>query len=214
MVSSYWICSIIIFSFLAPDSYPSSVELKLLNSTAAVVQWRKPNTLSLNGELTGYKVEIFTNNTLVTNFTLEPAATSLLLNNLTTGVIYTVRLAAFNRWINWISNVPKGKHLSINITGLEWVLSASRLVWKWSPVFCTNIQSFTLKFQFIIQTRCFSKLGLFQLSECSQFSLFCPWPALCMQKENKSKTNILDIIMVRPCKYQMFWYKFIGSNHE
>ena len=110
-----------------PDSYPSNVELKLLNSTAAVVQWRKPNTLSLNGELTGYKVEIFTNNTLVTNFTLEPAATSLLLNNLTTGVIYTVRLAAFNRYINWISTQPKGKHLSINITELEWVHSANQL---------------------------------------------------------------------------------------
>ena len=49
-----------------------------------------------------YKVEIFTNNTLVTNFTLEPAATSLLLNNLTTGVIYTVSLAVFNRYRDYI----------------------------------------------------------------------------------------------------------------
>ena len=81
-----------------PGSYLSNIEFKLVNSSAAVVQWRKPSTQSLNGDLTGYKVEIFTNNTLVTNFTLEPAATSLLLNNLTTGVIYTVSLAVFNRY--------------------------------------------------------------------------------------------------------------------
>ena len=51
----------------------------------------------LHGDLTGFKVEIFTNNTLVTNFTLEPSAQSLILNNITTDVIYSVRLAAFNR---------------------------------------------------------------------------------------------------------------------
>ena len=126
MVSLYWNCSNNKIFFSVPDSYPANVELKLLNSTAAVVQWRKPNTLSLNGELTGYKVEIFTNKTLVTNFTLEPAATTLLLNNLTTGVIYTVRLAAFNRYINWISTQPKEKHLS-NLAGPEWDPSANQL---------------------------------------------------------------------------------------
>ena len=127
MVSLYWNCSNNKIFFSEPDSYPANIELKLLNSTAAVVQWRKPNTLSLNGELTGYKVEIFTNKTLVTNFTLEPAATTLLLNNLTTGVIYTVRLAAFNRYINWISTQPKEKHLSTNLAGPEWDPSANQL---------------------------------------------------------------------------------------
>ena len=107
-----------------PGSYPSNIEFKLVNSTAAVVQWRKPSTQSLNGEMTGYKVEIFTNNTLVTNFTLEPAATSLLLNNLTTGVIYTVSLAVFNRYTNNIST--KGKYLPTTMTGLEWVPSVSQ----------------------------------------------------------------------------------------
>ena len=107
-----------------PGSYPSNIEFKLVNSTAAVVQWRKPSTQSLNGEMTGYKVEIFTNNTLVTNFTLEPAATSLLLNNLTTGVIYTVSLAVFNRYTNNIST--KEKYLPTTMTGLEWVPSVSQ----------------------------------------------------------------------------------------
>ena len=80
-----------------PESSPSEVELKLLNSTAAVAYWRRPSQPNLNGELTGFKIEIFSNNSLVTNFTLEPSATSLLLSNLTKSVIYTVRLAAFNR---------------------------------------------------------------------------------------------------------------------
>ena len=48
-------------------------------------------------EMTGYKVEIFTNNSLVANFTLEPSASSLMLNNITTDVTYSVRLAVFNR---------------------------------------------------------------------------------------------------------------------
>ena len=80
-----------------PESSPTEVELKLLNSTAAVAYWRRPSQSNLNGELTGFKIEIFSNNSLVTNFTLEPSATSLLLSNLTKSVIYTVRLAAFNR---------------------------------------------------------------------------------------------------------------------
>ena len=80
-----------------PESSPTEVELKLLNSTAAVAYWRRPSQANLNGELTGFKIEIFSNNSLVTNFTLEPSATSLLLSNLTKSVIYTVRLAAFNR---------------------------------------------------------------------------------------------------------------------
>lgn len=80
-----------------PESSPTDVELKLLNSTTAVVYWRKPSQADINGKLTGFKIEIFSNSSLVTNFTLEPTATSLLLSNLTKSVIYTVRLAAFNR---------------------------------------------------------------------------------------------------------------------
>ena len=107
MVSNIYTVWIIMCCCPVPGTYPSNIEFKLVNSTAAVVQWRKPSEQSLNGELTGYRVEIFTNNTLVTNFTLEPAATSLLLNNLTTGVIYTVTLAVFNRYANNISNEPE-----------------------------------------------------------------------------------------------------------
>ena len=80
-----------------PDTFPGEVELKLYNSTAAVVYWRRPAQANLNGELTGYKIEIFSNDSMVTNLTLEATATSLLLSNLTTAAIYTVRLAVFNR---------------------------------------------------------------------------------------------------------------------
>lgn len=80
-----------------PETSPSNVELKLHNSTAAVAYWHRPSQDSLNGKLMGYKIEIYSNNSLVTNFTLDPSATSLLLSNLTTAVIYKVRLAAFTR---------------------------------------------------------------------------------------------------------------------
>ena len=76
---------------------PANVKLQLLNTTSAVVMWTRPSLAQLHGDLTGYKMEIFTDNSLVTNFTLEPAATSLMLNNITSGVIYSVRIAAFNR---------------------------------------------------------------------------------------------------------------------
>ena len=62
-----------------------------------MVSWTRPTLEELQGDMTGFKVEIFTNNSLVANFTLEPAASSLMLNNITTDVIYSVRLAMFNR---------------------------------------------------------------------------------------------------------------------
>ena len=80
-----------------PDIPPTNVRLKLANATSAVVSWTRPALGELYEDMTGYKVEIFTNNSLVANFTLEPSASSLMLNNITTDVIYSVRLAVFNR---------------------------------------------------------------------------------------------------------------------
>ena len=80
-----------------PDLAPSNVQLRLVNSSSAAVSWTRPAAAALHGDLTGFKVEIFTGGSLVTNFTLEPGAEFLLLNNITTDVVYSVRLAAFNR---------------------------------------------------------------------------------------------------------------------
>ena len=80
-----------------PDLAPSNVQLRLVNSSSAAVTWTRPAVAALHGDLTGFKVEIFTDSSLVTNFTLEPGAESLMLNNITTDVVYSVRLAAFNR---------------------------------------------------------------------------------------------------------------------
>ena len=80
-----------------PDIPPTNVRLKLANATSAVVSWTRPALGELYEDMTGYKVEIFTNNSLVANFTLEPSASSLMLNNITTDVTYSVRLAVFNR---------------------------------------------------------------------------------------------------------------------
>ena len=80
-----------------PDTPPTNIRLELTNTTTAMVSWTRPTLKELQGEMTGFKVEIFTNSSLVANFTLEPAASSLMLNNITTDVIYSVRLAMFNR---------------------------------------------------------------------------------------------------------------------
>ena len=89
-----------IFKYLdisVPDQAPTNVQMRLVNSTTAMVSWVAPVLAALHGDMTGYKVEILANNTMVTNFTLEPRSRSLMLNNITTDVIYSVRLAAFNR---------------------------------------------------------------------------------------------------------------------
>ncbi len=45
----------------------------------------------------GYKLVILTNSSLVGNLSLEADTTSLMLNNLTSGSIYSLRIAAVNR---------------------------------------------------------------------------------------------------------------------
>lgn len=74
------------------------MEGRLLNSTTVYLKWKPPPAPSLNGELQGYKVEVRSNNTDnkvdVVNVGTAP---TLLLGNLTSGVSYSVRVAAATR---------------------------------------------------------------------------------------------------------------------
>lgn len=74
------------------------MEARLLNLTAVYLKWRPPPGPSLNGELQGYKVEVISNNTdSKTDVISVGTAPTLLLGNLTSGVSYSVRVAATTR---------------------------------------------------------------------------------------------------------------------
>ncbi|XP_023345645.1 uncharacterized protein LOC111714717 [Eurytemora carolleeae] len=90
----------VIISFTTKETVPvlppSRLELKLVESSSAVASWKPPAEESIGGKLIGYKVEILTNGSQVGNLTLDPGSTSLMLNNLSSGYTYTLRIAAFN----------------------------------------------------------------------------------------------------------------------
>lgn len=74
------------------------MEALLLNSTAVYLKWKSPLAPTLNGELQGFKVEVRTNgsDSQLDTITVGPSPT-LLLGNLSAGVVYTVRVAATTR---------------------------------------------------------------------------------------------------------------------
>lgn len=74
------------------------MEARLLNSTAVYLKWKPPPAPSLNGELRGYKIEVRSNTTDSKTDILTVGTTpTLLLGNLTSGISYSVRVAATTR---------------------------------------------------------------------------------------------------------------------
>nr|CAI5851624.1 unnamed protein product [Callosobruchus analis] len=78
-----------------PSEPPSYMEALLLNSSTVFLKWRPPT--SINGELQGYKVDVRTNGTDIVRSLNVGKAPNLLLNNLTAGVSYLVKVAAFTK---------------------------------------------------------------------------------------------------------------------
>lgn len=71
----------------------------MYNLTAGWVRWAAPPAQHHNGNLYGYKIEVSAGNTMkvLANMTLNATTTSVLLNNLTTTAVYSVRLNAFTK---------------------------------------------------------------------------------------------------------------------
>ena len=40
-----------------PNAAPQDIEIRLLNSTTAILRWRPPGQRDMNGDLKGFKVE-------------------------------------------------------------------------------------------------------------------------------------------------------------
>ncbi|XP_058055241.1 roundabout homolog 2-like [Anopheles bellator] len=83
-----------------PTGPPTGIQAGMLNLTAGWVRWGPPAREHQHGELVGYKIQVKSGNNaskLLAQMTLNATTTSVMLNNLTTGASYTVRVAMFNR---------------------------------------------------------------------------------------------------------------------
>lgn len=71
----------------------------MLNLTSGWVRWSPPPPQHHNGRLLGYKIQVKAGNTgkLLAQMTLNASTTSVLLNNLTTGAIYNIRVVSYTR---------------------------------------------------------------------------------------------------------------------
>lgn len=85
--------------FLEPDGPPIHIEMFILNSTTVHLKWSPPELHLQNGIITGYNVvvnwlDIPANKSMVAINTTVHQATSLIMTNLTSGVSYSVQIAA------------------------------------------------------------------------------------------------------------------------
>ncbi|XP_067632868.1 protein sax-3 isoform X2 [Eurosta solidaginis] len=82
-----------------PSAPPDNIQIGMYNLTAGWVRWSPPPPQHHNGNLLGYKIEVTAGNTLkvLANMTLNATTTSVLLNNLTTGATYNVRLNSYTK---------------------------------------------------------------------------------------------------------------------
>ncbi|XP_055837624.1 roundabout homolog 2 isoform X2 [Episyrphus balteatus] len=82
-----------------PSAPPDSVLTGMLNLTAGWVRWSPPPPQHHNGILLGYKIQVTAGNTakVLANMTLNATTTSVMLNSLTTGATYNVRVVAYTK---------------------------------------------------------------------------------------------------------------------
>lgn len=82
-----------------PDGPPMNIEMYILNITTVHLKWSPPELHLQNGIITGYNVvvnwlDIPANKSMVAINTTVQQATSLIMTNLTSGVSYSVQIAA------------------------------------------------------------------------------------------------------------------------
>ncbi|XP_011310480.1 roundabout homolog 2-like [Fopius arisanus] len=82
-----------------PSGSPENVHVGMINMTSAFVRWEAPPKSDQNGELIGYRIQIKSNssNKILGQMSLNASTTSVIINSLTTGGLYTARVAASTR---------------------------------------------------------------------------------------------------------------------
>ncbi|XP_018917016.2 roundabout homolog 2 [Bemisia tabaci] len=79
-----------------PSEPPTHMEPLLLNSSSVYLKWKEPPDSSHNGVIRSYQVVVRggSNNTVLSNVSVNAASPSLLLTNLTAGATYFIAIAA------------------------------------------------------------------------------------------------------------------------
>ncbi|XP_050677072.1 roundabout homolog 2-like [Leptidea sinapis] len=82
-----------------PDGPPTNIEMFIVNVTTVHLKWQPPDQNLQNGVITGYNVlvnwlDIPANKSMIAINTTVHQATSLIMTNLTSGVSYSVQIAA------------------------------------------------------------------------------------------------------------------------
>ncbi|XP_039284041.1 roundabout homolog 2 [Nilaparvata lugens] len=81
-----------------PSAPPDNIQVGSINSTAVFVHWSPPPPQHYNGIILGYKLQIKSNGTkVVAQMSMNVSTTSILLNNLASNGMLTVRVAALTR---------------------------------------------------------------------------------------------------------------------
>ncbi|XP_046817776.1 roundabout homolog 2-like isoform X2 [Vespa crabro] len=82
-----------------PSSAPENVHVGMINITSAFVRWSPPPKNAQNGQLIGYKIQIKSNssNKILGQMSLNASTTSVVINSLSTGGLYTARVAGLTR---------------------------------------------------------------------------------------------------------------------
>ncbi|XP_032667752.1 roundabout homolog 2-like [Odontomachus brunneus] len=82
-----------------PSGAPENVHVGMINMTSAYVRWSPPPKNTQNGQLIGYKIQIKSNssNKILGQMSLNASTTSVIINSLNTGGLYTARVAGLTR---------------------------------------------------------------------------------------------------------------------
>ena len=80
-----------------PSGPPQRLEVRPINSTAAVVSWQPPSSDQRNGLTSGYRLQLSQRAASFRfNVTVNSSTTQVMLKNLTAGAGFSIRLAAVN----------------------------------------------------------------------------------------------------------------------
>lgn len=114
------------FSFfqLVPTEPPTDMMATLLNTTAISLKWKPPSEDSINGVLLYYQIIIrgfdaANVSKILANMSVEATSPSLMLANLTTGVTYSVSVAAATRIGIGVYSKPAVLRLDPNTNKLD-----------------------------------------------------------------------------------------------
>lgn len=107
-----------------PTEPPTDMEATLLNATAIFLKWQPPTDETMNGALLYYQIIIrgfdaLNISKILANMSVEATSPSLMLANLTTGITYSVSVAAATRVGIGVYSKPAVLRLDPNTNKLD-----------------------------------------------------------------------------------------------